>query len=198
MSGDNKTYGGFSVVSTVSDGSYAQHAADFRESLATGKYDIENSYLSDSGAYVLFENGHNMYNEDEIVAAKAMADTGIIVELGNEGNPDFATYIDNHGNHHFSEGTLSIEKFTYEQATREKTVSDAVTAVKRGLAHCKDKRSQVAVLYDKKGQYHKTDIQRGIKEYEKYNSRTHLFKAILVIDKDGGVHEWSHSSDLKK
>lgn len=117
---DNKSYGGFSVVTTVADGSYDQHASEFREALATGKYDVENSYLSDSGAYVLFENGHE-YHIEEIGAAHAMADSGIIVEMGKEGDPSRATSIDKQDNYKFSEETLSIEKLTYEQSIKEPT-----------------------------------------------------------------------------
>lgn len=68
-----KTYGGLRAVSTVQEGSFDMYAAQFRAELATGKYDITKSYLVDTGAYVLFENEYN-YNEEEIEAARAMAE----------------------------------------------------------------------------------------------------------------------------
>lgn len=192
MSSDNKTFGGFSVISTVSDGSYEQHAADFREALATGKYDIENSYLSDSGAYVLFENGHN-YHQDEIDAAKAMADSGIIVTLGDENDKAKATGMSGKGNPKFSEGTITIEKLSYEQSSPTDKSKTAAHAVHKGLEHAKKKNSDVAVIYDKNGLLHRGDVQAGIKQYESHRSNVHRFRAILVIDQHGGVHEWFHT-----
>lgn len=192
MSSDNKSFGGFSVISTVSDGSYAQHAADFRAALATGKYDIEKSYLSDSGAYVLFEKGHE-YHIEEMEAAKAMADTGIIVNMTKEGDPSRATAIDAKGNYKFSEGSLSIENLSYEQSTRMEPTQNAERSVKKALEHCRSKGSDIAVIYDRGGRFHRGDISKGISAYEKFSTNAHRFKAILVISKDGNVYEWTHN-----
>lgn len=186
-----KTYGGLRVVSTVQKGSYEQHAAEFRALLATGKYDIDKSYLSDTGAYVLFEKGHE-YHTDEIEAAKAMADFGIIVKLEKEGDPARATAIDARGNPQFSEGKLSIEELSYEQSTRESLTTTAERSVKKALEHAKKKGSEVAVIYDKGGVFHRSDIQAGIKSYESFPNNSHRFKAILVIDKHRNVYEWTH------
>lgn len=179
-------------ISTVKAENFAQHAADFRAALATGKYDIESSYLSDTGAYVLFEKGHNSHIE-EIEAAKAMADNGIIVTMGKEGDPSTATAIDAKGNHKFSEGTLSIEKLSYEQSTREKLTTSAERSVKKALEHAKTKNSSVAVIYDRGGVFHRDDIRAGIKTYESFKNNLHRFKAILVIDKNRNVYEWNHT-----
>lgn len=40
-----KTYGGLRVVSTVQQDRFEMYAAQFRTELATGKYDIIESYL---------------------------------------------------------------------------------------------------------------------------------------------------------
>lgn len=189
---DNKSVGGMRNISAVKAENFAQHAADFRAALATGKYDIENSYLSDTGAYVLFEKGHNPHIE-EIEAAKAMADHGIIVVLENEGDPARATAIDPKGNYKFSEGTLSVEKLSYEQATREKLTTTAERSVKKALEHARDKGSSVAVIYDRGGVFHRSDIEAGIKRYESFRGNIHRFKSILVIDRDRNVYEWNHS-----
>lgn len=189
---DNKSIGGMRNISTVEEGNFAQHAADYRAALATGKYDIENSYLSDTGAYVLFEKGHE-YHVEEIEAAKAMADHGIIVTMGVEGDPKRATAVDFNGNPKFSEGTLSIERLSYEQSTREELNTTAERSVKKALEHAKTKGSSVAVIYDRGGVFHRDDIRAGIKKYESFKNNSHRFKAILVIDKDRNVYEWSHS-----
>ena len=179
-------------ISTVKAENFAQYAADFRAAQASGKYDIESSYLSDTGAYVLFEKGHE-YHIEEIEAAKAMADHGIIVTLGKEGDPSTATAINAKGNHKFSEGTLSIERLSYEQSTREKLTTTAERSVKKALEHAKTKGSSAAVIYDRGGVFHRDDIRAGIKNYESFKNNSHRFKAILVIDKNRNVYEWSHS-----
>lgn len=187
-----KTYGGLRAVSTVQEGSYAQHAAEFRALLASGRYDVEKSYLSDTGAYVLYEKGHE-YHADEIDAAKAMADHGIIVNLEKEGDPARATAIDPKGNFKFSEGTLSVERLTYEQSTRTQPTNNAERSVKKALEHCRDKGSDVAVIYDKGGHFHRSDIHAGISKYESFKGNAHRFKAILVIDQHKNVYEWTHN-----
>ncbi|MDE5786344.1 MAG: hypothetical protein K2H98_07410 [Duncaniella sp.] len=189
---DNKSIGGLRVISTVKAGSFAQHAADFRAALATGEYDIHSSYLSDTGAYVLFEKGHE-YHTEEIEAAKAMADHGIIVVMGKEGDPARATSIGKDGRPKFSEGTLSIEKLTYEQSTRDTLTTKAERSVKKALEHAKTKGSSVAVIYDRGGVFHRDDIRNGIKQYESFKNNSHRFKAILVIDKNHNVYEWNHT-----
>lgn len=191
MSSDNKTFGGFSVISTVSDGSYAQHAADFRTALATGKYDIEKSYLSDSGAYVLFENGHN-YQSEEVEAAKAMADSGIIVKLTPENDISFASAVDPRGNPKYTDGKLSVH--TYEQRTPNRiNERGADHTVNSALRHAASKNADVAVIYDKSGILHRGDIQNGIKRYESYPNNRHRFKAIVVVNQQGKVYEWQHT-----
>ena len=187
-----KSVGGIRNISTVKEGSFAQHAADFRAALATGKYDIAKSYLSDTGAYVLFEKGHE-YHIEEIEAAKAMADHGIIVTMGVEGDPKRATAIDMNGNHKFSEGTLTVEKLSYEQSTRETLTTTAERSVKKALEHAKSKGSSVAVIYDRGGVFHRSDIQAGISKYESFKNNTHRFRSILVIDSNRNVYEWNHN-----
>ena len=75
---DNKTYGGITSMKTVDASNYDANAAEFREQLATGKYELDKSFLSPSGAYVLYETGHN-HHEAELEAAMALADAGINV-----------------------------------------------------------------------------------------------------------------------
>lgn len=190
---DNKSVGGIRNITLVDSADFAKYAAEFRAALATGKYDIEKSYLSDNGAYVLFEKGH-IYHTEEIEAAKAMADHGIIVTMGQEGDPAQATAKNLKGNPKFSEGLLSIEKLTYEQSTRQQLNTAAEKSVKTALEHAKAKGSDVAVVYDRGGLFHRNDIRAGIKLYESYkNNRSHLFKSILIIDKNKNVYEWNHT-----
>ena len=186
-----KSYGGIRNVGVVNQSDYASNKAEFERLLATGKYDVEKSYLSPTGAYVLYEKGHE-YHIEELEAARAMADHGIIVEMNKEGDPARATAIDAKGNYKFSEGTLSIEKLSYEQSTKTQPTNNAERSVKKALEHCRSKGSDVAVIYNRGGVFHRGDISRGIASYEKFSTNTHRFKAILVIDKHGSVYEWTH------
>ncbi len=43
------------------------------------------------------------------------------------------------------------------------------------------------------GDVYKRQDYRGIYAYEKFSTNTHIFKAILVISKDGNVYEWTHN-----
>lgn len=189
---DNKSTGGLRAISTIQAGGFAQNAADFRAAMATGKYDIDKSFLADSGAYVLFEKGHE-YHIEEIEAAQAMANYGINVIMEKEGDPSRATAIDANGNFKFSEGKLSVEKLSYEQSTKDSLKTTAERSVKKALEHAKSKGSSVAVIYDRGGVLHRDDIRAGIKKYESFKNNTHRFKAILVIDKSGNVYEWNHT-----
>ncbi len=187
-----KSYGGIRNIGVVSQSDYASNKAEFERLLASGKYDIENSYLSPTGAYVLYEKGHE-YHIEEIEAARAMADKGIIVEMTKEGDPSRATAIDAKGNYKFSEGTVSIEKLSYEQTTRSIPTENAERSVKKALEHCRDKGSKVAVIYDRGGFFHRGDIEAGINKYESFRGNSHRFQSILVIDKNHNVYEWTHS-----
>lgn len=133
------------------------------------------------------------YHIEEIEAAKAMADHGIIVIMEKEGDPMRATAKDAKGNFKFSEGKLSIEKLSYEQSTRDSLKIPAQKSVKKALEHARDKASQMAVIYDRGGVFHRADIQAGIRYYESFKNNTHRFKAILVIDRNRNVYEWNHT-----
>ena len=186
-----KSYGGIRNVGVVNQSDYASNKAEFERVLATGKYDVEKSYLSHTGAYILYEKGHE-YHIEEIEAARAMADHGIIVEMTKEGDPTKATAIDAKGNYKFSEGTLSIEKLSYEQSTRSLSTENTERSVKKALEHCRSKGSKVAVIYDRGGFFHRSDIQAGIRSYESFKGNSHRFKSILIIDKNKNVYEWTH------
>ncbi len=187
-----KSCGGIRNVGIVSQSDYATNKAEFERQLASGKYDIENSYLSPTGAYVLYEKGHE-YHIEEIEAARAMADKGIIVEMTKEGDPSRATAIDAKGNYKFSEGTISIERLSYEQSTRTTLTQNAERSVKKALEHCRSKGSDIAVIYDRGGVFHRGDIEAGIKKYESFKGNTHRFVSILVIDQNRNVYEWTHT-----
>lgn len=186
---DNKSYGGVSSISTIDASNKDANAQEFRKKLASGKYDLENSFLSESGAYVLFEKGHN-YHEAEMKAAMAMADAGINVTMTREDNAEFARFIDpNSHQPKFVEGTLSAEKVTYEQRSPIKANDKGgMFTVHSALQHAESKRADIALIYDTNGSLHRSDIGKGISYYNHH--RTNRFRAIFVVDQHGGLHEW--------
>ncbi len=189
-----KSYGGIRVVGVVTPNGITANWLQFQQLLATGLYDTDRSYFSRSGAYVLYQRGHRFHPE-EIEAAEAMADHGINVKLTSEGGHENITATSSKGNNKYSEGRVGLEELTFEQSTPSTPPSPdrAAKAVNKALEHAKKKRSEVAVLYDRNGFFHRTDIDAGIKEYEKHQSNTLRFKAILVISKDKKVYEWTHN-----
>jgi len=166
---------------------------EYARAVASGKYVQENCYLSPSGASILVEKGHNVHIE-EIEAAKALADYGYPVILTSENDIRLATNKDRKGNPKFSEGKVSVEMLTFEQSTPSKIASrGAAISIHKALEHAKAKGASVAVVYDRSRLFHRNDIDNGIKEYESHRTNTHRFKSIIIIDGDGGVHEWTHN-----
>ncbi|MCF0219307.1 MAG: hypothetical protein HUK14_05950 [Muribaculaceae bacterium] len=193
---DNKTYGGITSMKTVDASNYDANAAEFREQLATGKYELDKSFLSPSGAYVLYETGHN-HHEAELEAAMALADAGINVTMTREDKAEFAHFIDaNTGSPKFVEGKLATEQLTYEQRSPVKSnPKGGIYTVHSALQHAESKRADIALIYDRNGSLHRSDIGKGISHYNKL--RTNRFKAIFVVDSKGGVHEWFHTRQKK-
>lgn len=164
---------------------------EFHEAMETGKYDICLSKLLD-GVPLLCEKGRKTSSE-EYEAAEAMARDGISVVLTAEYGARNATGISSKGQLKFPDGRLSRQRLSYEQRTPTKVHDKgAYVTINKALEHAKQKNVDVAVIYDKYGLFHRGDISAGIKTYECFKTNNHRFKAIIVIDKNGGVHEHGH------
>ena len=139
--------------------------------LASGKY--SSVTMSDkTGGYVAIEKSSQRHKPEEIEAATHLANKGYKVilkdEAGQVKTPDGYLF------------TASFEQRTPIQ-----------TSVNRALEHARDKRVDVALIYDKNHIYHRADIDKGLIKYEHYNK--YRFKQIIVISKDGKIHRHKHN-----
>ena len=162
----------------------------FSSALGSGNYDISRSYFSEEGnGSVLFHKGHNIV-DSEIEAAKIMADNGYDVQLTPENDRRYVKIVK--GKDKYVEGTVSAIEF--EQATpnpTNRTVEGRTRSVNKALEHAMGKEADIALIYDKYNSFHREDIDRGIKRFEKLNK--HRFKAILTVNTRREVHEWWHN-----
>ena len=77
---------------------------------------------------------------------------------------------------------------TYEQRTPTESQS---TTVKNAIHHAQDKRADVALIYDKFGNFHRNTIEEGIRLHEaKSNYRC---KYIMVISQNKNVYIHYHN-----
>ena len=161
-----------------SDASKAKNLTDFNNRMATGFYDTSKSFVSAvSGAYVAYMTGHNYFPE-EIEAARYLADAGFNVVLTPEGNG--------------YEGTVS--QITFEQTTPKSITNTAETTIKNAIKHANTKRSNIALIYDKNSLFHREDIEKGMKAYQKSDKAWQKkVKAVLVVNSKGEV--WEHQFD---
>lgn len=176
-----------------SDASKAKNLTDFNNRMATGFYDTSKSFVSAvSGAYVAYMTGHNYFPE-EIEAARYLADAGFNVVLTPEGN-GYEIYATNvkRGNYKYSEGTVS--QITFEQTTPKSITNTAETTIKNAIKHANTKRSNIALIYDKNSLFHREDIEKGMKAYQKSDKAWQKkVKAVLVVNSKGEV--WEHQFD---
>ena len=172
-----------------SNASKAANLADFNNRMASGLYDVGNSSISTStGAYVAYMTGH-AYHEEEMEAAKALANAGFNVVLTPEGvgYEIYSTAIVK-GKHKFSEGTVS--QLTFEQRTPQSIVKDAETTIRGAIKHANTKHSQIALIYDRYNLFHRKNIEDGMKLYQQGDKTWHKkVKAVLVVNSKGQVYE---------
>lgn len=167
------------------------NVALFRLAVELQQFDKQLSFLDPtSGAYVLYGKGHN-YHEEELDIAKGFAKYGVNVVLTSEQNMMLARrWVYNKKDHsinpRFAEGTAN--GIVYEQKTTNFTVSNFVGNVIRSINHATDAKADIAVIYDRYGKLHSTDIEKGMDEYLKTHSNPKM-KAVVVFDKDLNIYE---------
>jgi len=156
--------------------------------MSTGLYDKEKSYVSGKGTYVAYMKGHT-YHEEEVEAAKHLADKGFNVVLTPEGD-GFEIYATKHknGKYSYSEGTVS--QITFEQRTPRNIETTAENTIRSAIRHANSKHSQIALIYDKNSLFHRNDIESGMKLYQATDKGwKYKVKAVLVVNSKGEVYE---------
>lgn len=128
------------------------------------------------GGYVAIEKGGKPHSQSEIEVAQYLSDSGYKVTLLAEGGQGFKVKT--------PDG--KVFKASYEQRTPESS------SVKNCLDHAKEKRADIALIYDKNKIYHRQDIEKGINEFESVNSKKR-FQDIIVVESNGKVHHHKHN-----
>ena len=179
-----KSSGGVRIIGKYTN-SAINNRKEYFAKIKTKMYLEEYSSISPiSGAYVLFMKGHN-YSADEVDVAKALAKKGINVILTPEGIK-YKVYATNKKKMKFSEGYANM--YSFEQKT-PKNIQSIEGSIKKALRHASEKHSDVCVIYDKYGLYHRDDIEAGMKAYQKHTSKWENIKAVLVVDSKLNVYE---------
>lgn len=155
--------------------------------------DAKESYFSEkSGGYLIAMNGHK-FKDEEREAMKAMADAGFIVVATPEKGDVWISTRTKDGNPKYSDGLLMGNVFEQKTPKPKGVTQDELNqSVKKALGHALEKKAKIAVIYDKYESYHRHNIEAGMNEFERHND--YRFKAILVVDSKGKIHEHIHNS----
>lgn len=163
-------------VRTLSRGgvAYQNRLEEYRalrqsDAYSTGYFSVE------GGGYFLVEKSTFAHKTEELEAAKHLADSGYIVTLTNEAGK--------------GDGVKSPEGKLFTASFEQKTPDGG--SVRNCLYHARDKKADMAVIYDKNKNYHRKDIDDGIKDFESRSK--YRFKKILVIEANGKIHTHRHN-----
>lgn len=168
---------------TLTQGSkqYNSRQQEFNNLIASGDYSA--GYFSQKGGgYYVVENSTAMHKPEELEAARFMADKGYRVTLideSNEGKPSKIKTPDG-----------KIFSASFEQRTPDGK-ENTPTNIANALRHSRDKRADIAVIFQKYGQHSRSAVEEGIKAYEE--KAKHRFKQIFIITKDGRIHRHKHN-----
>ncbi len=143
------------------------------------KYVGEHCYYSLSGGgNVLFMRGHTYY-EDEIEAAKVLADHGYKVLMTPEIGGLWISKMDKKGKPKYVEGRIDAVK--YEQSTINSDATNIPGAFNKALDHAVSKGAEYAVSFDRHNLSTKEDVKNGIAMFTKYPRNKNKIKKLFVI-----------------
>lgn len=181
-------------------GTRTQNYQVYKNEIAMSDVDALQSYFAKkSGGYVIAmkqgkdKNGKTKKRSDEeIEAARAMANDGLIVVMTPEGGVKFRSGKSKKGDYVYCDGLINGS--SYEQKTpapQSSVEKNLVNSVDNALQHARDKNARIPLIYDRYGRFHKENIEDGLTQFEENSS--YRFKAILVVDKHGNVWEHQHN-----
>lgn len=165
----------------------AQRAAiekEYNQKLSSGAYVRQHSYLSPKGGYVLYQSGHN-FHQDEIDAAKHLANHGYRVELQPEGMRMWASAWRN-GDSRYAEGI--IEGTLYDQKTVSRSATNLSGNVRYAMNHAVNKNAKIALIYDKHGLLHRNNVREGMKKFMGIEANRGKLDSVYVINSSGRLY----------
>lgn len=168
---------------TLTGGSreYGRREVEFNQLRNSGQYS-EGYFSKKGGGYVLVERSTMPHSQDEIEAARFMADKGYIVTLTDESNQGKGSKVKT------PDG--KIFDATFEQRTPDGT-QNTPENIRSALRHGRDKQSDMVVIYQKHGKHSRAAVEEGIRIYEAQSR--HRFSQIMIVTRDGRIHRHKHN-----
>lgn len=168
---------------TLTGGSreYGRREVEFNQLRNSGRYS-EGYFSKKGGEYVLVERSTMPHSQDEIEAARFMADKGYIVTLTDESNQGKGSKVKT------PDG--KIFDATFEQRTPDGT-QNTPENIRSALRHGRDKQSDMVVIYQKHGKHSRAAVEEGIRMYEAQSR--HRFSQIMIVTRDGRIHRHKHN-----
>ena len=168
---------------TLTGGSreYGRREVEFNQLRNSGRYS-EGYFSKKGGGYVLVERSTMPHSQDEIEAARFMADKGYIVTLTDESNQGKGSKVKT------PDG--KILDATFEQRTPDGT-QNTPENIRSALRHGRDKQSDMVVIYQKHGKHSRAAVEEGIRMYEAQSR--HRFSQIMIVTRDGRIHRHKHN-----
>jgi hypothetical protein len=169
-----KITGGVRILKTGSK-QYNARELEVQQMQNSGLYSSV-EFSKTGGGWVAIEQSSMSHKEEELDAAKFLANRGYKVTLKDE-TGGLTTY----------DG--KIFNYSFEQITPE---GSTINNIKHSLDHAKEKRADIALMYMKYNRHTKQSVVEGIKEFEKKHS-THRFKEIIIVTPYGRIHRHKHN-----
>ncbi len=160
---------------------YSRREVEFNQLMHSGRYS-DGLFSKKGGGYVLVEHSTMPHSEEEMEAARYMADKGYIVTLSDESNKGKGSKVKTHDG--------KIFNATFEQRTPD-GMQNTPENIRSALRHGRDKKSDMVVIYQKHGKHSRADVEKGIRMYEEQSR--HRFSQILIITHDGRIHRHKHN-----
>lgn len=172
---------------------YNNRLKEVAEMRASGKYSSVQMAPNGTG-WIAIENSTRTHSKEEIEAATHLANAGYKVTLTNESGhvetPDGKMF-----NYSYEQSTPSTK--SGEEGAKE-CIDHAASKIRSHWAkHHKEPgykplKIDVAVIYDKHNRFTRTDIENGLRAYEKSEKRIR-YKKVIVISSKGHIHVHKHN-----
>lgn len=150
---------------------YNRRDSEYRNLMESGDYS-EGYFSKKGGGYYVVEKSNFPHKQEELEAARYLADKGYKVQLKDEA-----------GSVRTPDGKIFSASF--EQSSPK---GDSVNNFKNCLEHARDKPgATAAVVYMKDAGHSKATIAKAIEKYSMYNTKK---LDVYVVTKDGRLHRW--------
>lgn len=170
-----KSSGGTRMLKPMSR-EYRKRMEEVVEMRLSGKYaSVE---MSERGGYVAIEVSSMKHKPEELEAAQILADKGYKVILKDEAPTEM--------------NLKTVDGYVFSMSFEQRTpMGSTVSNCQRALNHAREKKADIALIYDKYHNYHRKTVEEGIKQYEE--NETYRFKQIIVVTSDRKIHRHIHN-----